>query len=290
MPVTAPSDRRFLRARVKPGRRQVAWRSRLRVLRGGVALLGIVLAGYLASARLADVPGLRVSRVVVRGNERLSTDEVMSLVEGLRGQSVIRADLDEWRSRLLRSPWVAQAAIHRYLPGTIEIQILERRPMGIGRLKGELYLVDEVGTVIDQYGPRYADLDLPIIDGLQPGAAARTAGLERERAGLAGRLLQALQRRPELARRISQVDVSDSRDAVVILDKDTTLVHLGHEQFVERLQSYIELAPSLREQVPAIDYVDLRFGEHVFVGPVAGAGRPADAAKSDRRKAAPPGF
>jgi len=272
MPVTAPSDRRFLRARVKPGRRQGTWRSRLRVLRGAVALLGILLAGYLAFLRLTEAPALRVSRVVVRGNERLSTSEVMSLVEGLKGQSVIRVELDQWRSRLLRSPWVAEAAIHRYLPGTVEIRILERRPMGIGRLKGELYLVDEVGTVIDQYGPRYADLDLPIID------------------GLAGRLLEDLQRRPELARRVSQVDVSDSRDAVVILDKDTTLVHLGHEQFVERLQSYIELAPSLREQVPAIDYVDLRFGEHVFVGPMAVAGRPAEAAATDRRKVAPPGF
>ena len=290
MPVTAPSDRRFLRARVKPGRRQGTWRSRLRVLRGAVALLGILLAGYLAFLRLTEAPALRVSRVVVRGNERLSTSEVMSLVEGLKGQSVIRVDLDQWRSRLLRSPWVAEAAIHRYLPGTVEIQIRERHPMGIGRLKGELYLVDEVGTVIDQYGPRYADLDLPIIDGLQPGAAAPTAGLDRERAGLAGRLLEELQRRPELARRVSQVDVSDSRDAVVILDKDTTLVHLGHEQFVERLQSYIELAPSLREQVPAIDYVDLRFGEHVFVGPMAVAGRPAEAAAADRRKVAPPGF
>jgi cell division septal protein FtsQ len=290
MPVTAPSDRRLLRARVKPGRRQGAWRSRLRLLRGALALAGIAFAGYLVSARLADAPGLRVSRIVVRGNERLSTDEVMSLVEGLRGQSVLRADLDRWRLRLLRSPWVAEAAIHRYLPGTIEIQILERRPIGVGRLKGELYLVDEVGTVIDEYGPRYADLDLPIIDGLQLGAATGAAGLDRERAGLAARLLRALQRRPELARRVSQIDVTDSRDAVVILDKDTTLVHLGHEQFVERLQAYVELAPSLREQVPSIDYVDLRFGEHVFVGPVARAGKPADAAAGDRRKAAPPGF
>ena len=265
-------------------------RARLRVVRGALALVGIALAGYLAFWRLAESPALSVSRIVVRGNLRLPTSEVVSLVEGLKGRSVISVDLDQWRSRLLRSPWIAEAAIHRYLPGTIEIQVQERRPMGIGRVKGELYLVDEAGTLIDRYGPRYADLDLPIIDGLEPGAAARTAGLNRERAGLAGRLLGALQRKPELAERVSQVDVSDSRDAVVILDKDTTLVHLGDEQFVERLQSYIELAPSLRRQVPAIDYVDLRFGEHVFVGPVAGSGKPADAATSDRRKAAPPGF
>jgi hypothetical protein len=36
---------------------------------------------------------------------------------------------------------------------------------------------------------------------------------------------------------------------------------------VERLQAYFDLAPTLREQVPSIDYVDLRFDERVYVRP-----------------------
>ena len=48
-----------------------------------------------------------------------------------------------------------------------------------------------------------------------------------------------------------------------------SLLHLGEDHFVERLQSYVELAPALRERVPDIDYVDLRFGERVYVRPVA---------------------
>ncbi len=44
--------------------------------------------------------------------------------------------------------------------------VVERQPIGIGRINGEMYLVDEHGVVIDQYGPQYADLDLPIVDGL----------------------------------------------------------------------------------------------------------------------------
>ena len=60
--------------------------------------------------------------------------------------------------------------------------------------------------------------------------------------------------------------MSDPRNAVVIVDQDTARVRLGEEQFVERLQSYLELAPTLRERVPAIDYVDLRFGERWVVG------------------------
>ena len=36
---------------------------------------------------------------------------------------------------------------------------------------GELYLIDDGGVIIDQYGPQYADLDLPIVDGLVIGSS-----------------------------------------------------------------------------------------------------------------------
>ena len=93
------------------------------------------------------------------------------------------------------------------------------------------------------------------------------------RAALAGRLLRSLERSPHLVKRISQIDVTDPRDAAVILDGDTAVVRLGHELFAERLQSYVDVAEALRDRVDDIDYVDLRFGEHVYVRPRAGGDR-----------------
>ena len=82
-----------------------------------------------------------------------------------------------------------------------------------------------------------------------------------------GRLLQQLATKPEWLESISQIDVADPYDAVVLRSDDPALLHLGGWQFLERLGSYVELAPTLREQVSEIDYVDLRFGERVYVGP-----------------------
>ncbi len=96
-------------------------------------------------------------------------------------------------------------------------------------------------------------------------------GVNDRRVQLASRLLRDMSSRPDLARRISQLDVSDPRNAVVIVDQETTRVRLGDERFVERLQSYVELAGEYRRRVPAIEYVDLRFGERVVVGPEPGA-------------------
>ena len=82
----------------------------------------------------------------------------------------------EWRRALLNSPWVADASLRRTLPSTVDVVILERAPLGIGRINGSLYLVDDRGAVIDEYGPNYADLDLPIIDGLSSAPGEEDAG------------------------------------------------------------------------------------------------------------------
>jgi cell division septal protein FtsQ len=84
-----------------------------------------------------------------------------------------------------------------------------------------------------------------------------------------------LRTRPDLAQRVSQIDVQDAHDVHVILDGDSAVVRLGDSQFVERLETYVGLQAAIRKQVPDIDYVDLRFGKHVAVRPASSA---ADAA------------
>lgn len=289
MAVTAPADKRFRRAHLKPARKRAGLASRRARAAIAVIIVGLaVYAGHRAIAVVAGLEMFHIDQIHVRGNHRLSNGEVLAMLEGLRGRSVLAIDLGEWRRALLNSPWVADASLRRTLPSRVDVVILERAPLGIGRIKGSLYLVDDRGAVIDDYGPAYADLDLPIIDGLSgpPGAvdaleavgsAPREDSADVYRALLARRLLDALRAR-NIAGRISQIDVSDSRNAVVLLDGDPTLIRLGHERFVERLQSYYELAPALRAQVPAIDYVDLRFDERVYVRPAG------DRANEEERK------
>lgn len=268
MAVAAPADKRFRRARVSPARRR-GWRDRpWRAIARRAAFAAVVAyAAYRAAGLAISADALIVTRITVDGNARMSRGEVVALLEGLRGRNMVTVDLEAWRQRLLGSPWVANAAIRRVLPGTVDVLVSERVPIGIGRVGHALYLVDRHGNLIDEFGPNYADLDLPIIDGL--AAAPSGAGLvvDEQRALLASRLLAALGARPELARRVSQVDVTDPRDAVLILKGDTALVRVGDDRFTERLQSYVDLVPALRERVPDIDYVDLRFGERVYVRP-----------------------
>lgn len=270
--IAAPADRRFRRGHVKPGRRPHGWpRFRKPLLRAVVLALILGYALYLGSDTIAHARVLEIQRITVRGNERLSTGEILSLLGGLRGESLLWADLDAWRQQLLASPWVRDAALRRSLPSTVEVWIGERRPLAIARKGGDLFLIDDDGFVIDAYGPQYADLDLPIVDGLS--ASADGAG-DEIRVQLASQVLAALRPRPAIARRLSQIDVSDAHNAAVILSGDAAIVYLGEKQFLPRLESYLELTSALHERVSSIDYVDLRFDNRIYV-------RPADSSKGD---------
>jgi cell division septal protein FtsQ len=267
--VAAATDKRFRRAHVKPARKRTPVAKHIRL---AVRVLAIVTlagyGGYRAVTSIVVAQTLQVGHLAVRGQHRLSTGEVLALVDGLRGQNILTIRIGEWQQKLLASPWVESATIRRVLPSTLEITVRERVPMGIGRIGTSLYLIDSGGVIVDEYGPAYADIDLPIIDGVATSPADGGALVDVARTEFATRVLAALAARPELARRVSQIDVADLHNAVVILDDDTALLRLGDADFVARLQQYADLQPALRERLAGIDYVDLRFDERLYVRPV----------------------
>ena len=266
--IAAPADRRFHRAHVKPARRR-HWRGvTLVAAKYAVIVVAVGVAAYRGVAWATHSRHLQIDRIAVRGNARLSTGEVLAVMNGLKGQSVLWTDLESWRRRLLASPWVRDAALRRSLPSTIEVAVSERQPIAICRMNGGLYLIDERGVVIDEYGPQYADVDLPIVDGLSLQVGDGEARADEPRAVLAARLVAALKAKPEISARVSQIDVSDLHNAAVMLSGDPAKLYLGEDRFDQRLESYLELSPALRQRVQAIEYVDLRFDGRIYVRPV----------------------
>jgi cell division protein FtsQ len=269
MTVTIPSDRRFRRSRSRPVRH-----SRLRsrwwwqLLRSTAVIGLLAFGGYEAALYGVSASSLSVRHIVVDGNQRLSTGEAGALLDGLKGENVLAVDLELWRERLRASSWVADAELRRRLPATIVVHITEREPIGIARLRDDLFLVDAAGGVIDEFGPRYADCNLPIIDGLLV-AGDQGSKVDESRGRLVADMVADMKRRPDVAQMVSQIDVTNAHDLKVLLDGDPAVIRLGEAHFLDRIWSYVGLQASLRERVPAIDYVDLRFDNRVYVGPSA---------------------
>lgn len=262
---TSVADRRFRRAEVRPGRRRRILQRAWQVVRVAAPVVALVALGALVSARVVGAKILAVDRLTVHGHHRLSLGEVEALVGHVRGESLLLVDLDQFRSTLLESRWVADVTVRRVFPSTLDVHLTEREPVAMARLGQHLYLVDVGGVIIDEYGPLYRDLDLPIVDGLGASAPEGGTDIDPARAQLAARFLEALSGRPELLRAVSQVNVADTGNVVVLLGDDPTMLHLGDQQFAERIQTYLELTPALADREREVDYVDLRFGNRVFL-------------------------
>jgi cell division protein FtsQ len=263
--VAAPADKRFRRAHVKPTRRR-RWHAVARPLvkygfLGAVLAFGLYRGGHV----IADARVLQIAAVDVRGNHQLSKAAVVDMLDGLRGENILRVDLEGWRDTLRRSSWIQDASLRRVFPSTIEVSVQEREPISLARLDGHLYLVDSLGVVIDEFGPSYAGFDLPIVDGLEAPKKGSKRSVDPVRAELAARLIRDIRSDPEIEKRLSQVDVSDSRNAGVILIGDPTLLFVGNDRFLQRVKSYLELADTMNANVPGIDSVDLRFDKQVIV-------------------------
>ena len=273
-----PEPRRLARLAAGVGRH---W---ARAARAAALAGGLSFGGWTAATELPAAPFLAVDDVVVAGNELLAAGEVLALMPGVRGAGILSVDLEDHRRRLAASPWIAGAALRRRLPSTVEVFVTERRPVAVARFGGRLFLLDASGAVLDGYGPRFARFDFPIVDGLT-GEGDGAAVVDPRRLALAARLLGELAGRPDVLDAVSQIDVADPRDAVVLLDGDVVLLRLGAERFLPKLRRYAELAPLLREEARDIDEVDLRFDPRVYVryrdrGGAAGRGRPRGAARS----------
>ena len=266
VPGATPRDPRFVRARDGGARSRTPLAQRLRAVVRVGAVAGLLLgSGWYVQDVMTSGEAFRVTEIQPIGTVRLSVGEVEALLHGLRGRNIVLADLDAWRLRLLASPWVRDASLRRALPGRIEVRITERVPMAVAHAGEVLLLIDEQGEIVDEYGPRYGALDLPIVEGLL-GKGNASAPPDPERVAVVAGALQSRRDAGQLGR-LSQLDVSDERNVSILLSGDPVLLKVGHEKFAERVQGYLDMHERLAQMVQGVEWVDLRFDNRVYVRP-----------------------
>lgn len=275
-----PFFRPKTRARARATRRGRLGRATLALQVAGASVLAAATL-WMAYARVTTSARLKVTRIEVHGNNRLSVGEVRELLGPAVGANILCVDIARLRDRLAASPWVATARVRRTLPDTLAIEIQERVPLALAELE-QLYLMDGGGALIDIYGPRTAGFDLPVVRGLK--------GLDGEaramRAARAGALLDDL---GELAQEISELTVEESGDLRIVLRSGGEVLRLGSPPYRSRFATFLQLRQDLVRRCPRAAYFDLRFRARIVaMEPVPGDEPPAGSAAAAREARSSP--
>jgi cell division protein FtsQ len=111
-----------------------------------VAVLAIgVSAWVVVTSALFDI-----QKIDVRGNQRLSDGEVVSLSGVRLGNNLLTLPLEKIRGSLMRSPWIASADAIRSLPSTLVLQVTERSAVAWVRDPGGYAALAGDGIVVDR--------------------------------------------------------------------------------------------------------------------------------------------
>jgi cell division protein FtsQ len=233
----------------------------LRWLGAVAGLSALVAAGFWTAAAASRAPELAVNRILVEGNERLAQGEILEALGLHPGSNILSLDLETLKQQMLRSAWVKDVELRRMLPATLTLKVEERNPVGVA-VVDRLYLIDEEGNFLDEMGPGYADLNLPLVSGLIDDRGKPVSG----RTGLAGRVLSALASDPRLESAVSEIDVSSGSGSIRILLRQPKLTILaGETSLASRLVEVLPLTEEIQRLFPTVEVVDLRFQGRVYL-------------------------
>lgn len=252
----------FAVRRTAPARRRLPWRRWL----AGVAVAAVLgAAGWWVSQSGA----FAVTRVGT-GDYRFTDERALKAsLSPLLGRNLWALGPAEVKQSLARLPWVREVYVQRRLPGAIDLELIEWRPLLVVAETGAppgapLLVLVEDGRVLP-FPAHLPPPDLPVLSGvLVERSAGGPARLPAAAAPAVLELVAAME--ASGLESVAPVDFVVTRPegyAIVLQEGRGTLL-VGREEFAERLQRFL----TARDHVNDGLEVDLRFRERLAVRPL----------------------
>jgi cell division protein FtsQ len=215
-------------------------------------LVGAAFGMYMLS--ISD--SFQIEHIEVRGNQRLSTEDILALSDIRHGQGTFDLDLELIGQRLEENDWILKARVERLLPRGIRVSIVEHTPCCIVNLD-YLYYVDTQGKVFKVL--HHGDsLDYPMVSGFT------RVGLESENTPGAEWLKRVVGVVEDLGKRtlfnideVAQIHVDFERGIELFTLEHGVTLRLGRDQFSAKLDLLERMYPQLKKKLDTLEYIDL---------------------------------
>lgn len=106
----------------------------------------------------ADV-GFKLENILIEGQYNTKEEDILNSLNADKGTPIFAINIDLIASHLQNNPWVKNIAIiERRLPNTIYIRLIERIPIAIWQINGQIFLIDEDGYKITNNIDNFSNL------------------------------------------------------------------------------------------------------------------------------------
>jgi cell division protein FtsQ len=252
----------------RPSRLKLIVRRQRRLLRPlalGVISFAIVIGGMMV-VRSAETGGwaarlqksfargidLRVQQIVINGRSNTPEDQLRAALGVAVGDPILGFSVTGARDRIESLAWVQHVAVERRLPGTLVVDLVERRPFAIWQKDRKFLLIDRNGEVVTNEAVEQFS-NLPLVVGA--GAPAHAA-----------ELLDALNKVPDIDDRVAAaVRVGERRWNLQLKNGIVVMLPEDHQDSALAKLHELEQTEALLDR-PLV-FVDLRLPDRLTIRP-----------------------
>ena len=232
----------------------------------GLLILVFTFIGLIVFANVWK-SSLRVTRVTLEGNRIVEANELFQLAQIHRGSLIYDIDLKAIQKNLLSQCYIKVATVERNLPSTIQITVVERKPIALVNRPDFAYL-DEDGVLLPHSISKEL-FDLPVLSGLNLGQRASYGSTIRNPYALEA--LQILKGarlvNSELYHLISEIQIQNDSDMVLYTAEGGVPIIFGNGDIADKLVRLDAFWSQVIQErgLQNLRYVDLRYDDQVVV-------------------------
>jgi cell division protein FtsQ len=195
-----------------------------------------------------------VKKIEIRGASRAQKDEIEKIVKAQAEQNgVWNADLNEIKDKVERLAFVKSAAVSRVLPDGVRVNLVERVPKAVVRIKGGDFWVDEEAVILSLVGESEQRPPF-IMRGWDESKVENAAKDNQTRVKMYQKMLEDW-RQFDLARRVKEVNLEDLQDPIAFVEDsgEVVTIDLGKENYGKRLQKGLEIIAGRGKEIESIN-------------------------------------
>lgn len=195
-----------------------------KVLKFFMLIVIIIIASIiLLSSSLFDL-----KNIYVEGNEKISDEAIISLSGLNLYENIFKLNKNSVIDKIKENAYIENAEISRKLPSTIEITIKERKVNYMLEYANSYAYINNQGYILEITNEK---LDFPILIGYDTDLSTTTPGSRMDIDDLKKmdtviRIYETAKSN-EIGNLITKINISDSKDYILILDTEGKTVHLG---------------------------------------------------------------
>lgn len=195
-----------------------------KVLKFFMLIVIIIIASIiLLSSSLFDL-----KNIYVEGNEKISDEAIISLSGLNLYENIFKLNKNSVIDKIKENAYIENAEISRKLPSTIEITIKERKVNYMLEYANSYAYINNQGYILEITNEK---LDFPILIGYDTDLSTTTPGNRMDIDDLKKmdtviRIYETAKSN-EIGNLITKINISDSKDYILILDTEGKTVHLG---------------------------------------------------------------